>query len=257
MYSRLTNSVGSKSLSKNKTSCKLSSVRQCSSSDSFKTSGSTDCKLGCVLSCSNSCSYCTFCRASAKERIKSRSVIEKNKACQRYFLCKSMSFCPSCSQCPQCCHRTECRGKVTKVSAYLARDGCKSSGGIHSEGGLCSTFPNEAPSNKVKPDPERLCKPGKEPVPQRGIACSAEQVVSGKSGCQVIPCILQPVIPSSKTQQKMETNLGPQSTKSVSQSWYLQNGNTRNNPVTPAKGGMGNFVGFQRHLFPHSHQENT
>ena len=87
-------------------------------------------KVGCVLSCCQSCSYCTFTRASTKERIKSRSVIEQNKACQRCMLCKSMSFCPSCSQCPQCCHQTECRGKVTKVLAYLASNGCKSSGGV-------------------------------------------------------------------------------------------------------------------------------
>ena len=52
---------------------------------------------------------------STKERIKSQSVIEQNKACQMCMLCKSMCFCPSCSQCLQCCHRTECRGESYKV----------------------------------------------------------------------------------------------------------------------------------------------
>ena len=50
-----------------------------SSKDGFKTSdfkdnksiSYTDFKVGCVLSCCYSCSYCTFTRASAKERIKS------------------------------------------------------------------------------------------------------------------------------------------------------------------------------------------
>ena len=147
-----------------------------------------------------------------------------------------MCFLPSCSQCPQCCQRTECRGKVTNVLAYLAGDGCKSSGGFHSERWLCPSFQNETSSDKITPDSEQLCKSGKELVPQRGIAHSDKQVGSGKSGYQIIPCFLQPAISSPKAQQKMETNLGPHSIESVPQSRYLQDVNPRNNPTIFTKG---------------------
>ena len=135
LYSSYSSSVGAESCAKQNVFKDLK-AKQFTLSDSHKPFCFTDCnsssfkdfKIGCVLSCC--CSYCTFTPASTKERIKSSSVTEQNKACQRCMLCKSMSFCPSCSQCPQCCHRTECRGQVTKVLAYLASNECTSSGGV-------------------------------------------------------------------------------------------------------------------------------
>ena len=106
----------------------------------FKNIECSDSKIGCVLSCCQSCSYCSFTRASAKERCKPRSLFEHNKSCQRCMLCRSMPFCPLCSQCPQCCRRTACRGKASTVLAYLAGNGCKSSGGFCSEGRLFLPF---------------------------------------------------------------------------------------------------------------------
>ena len=91
---------------------------------------------GCILSCCQSCSFCAYHRASAKERFKSRSVVETNKACQKCYLCRSMSFCPKCSKCPQCCDRSSCRRPLTGVLASLARDGCKSSDGVQFKRGL-------------------------------------------------------------------------------------------------------------------------
>ena len=112
-----------------------SNLRKFNYTDSNKFTCVKDLKSpGCVLSCCKSCSYCSFTRASTRERSKSRSMSDQNKACQRCFLCKSMSFCPNCSQCPQCCRRTECRGKTSTVLAYLARNGCESSGGLSPEG---------------------------------------------------------------------------------------------------------------------------
>ena len=105
-----------------------------------------DSKVGCVLSCCKSCSYCSFTRTSTKERSKSRSLFEQNKACQRCFFCKSMLFCTNCSQCPQCCRRTECRGMTPKVLAYLAGNGCESSGSFCSKGRVYSAFQTETPS---------------------------------------------------------------------------------------------------------------
>ena len=92
---------------------------------------------------------------------------------------------------------------------------------------------------------------------KEGIAHSDRQVGSGKSGCQVFPCFLQPAFPGSETQQKMETNLGSQSVQSLPQSRYLQNGNPGNNPLVFAKRRMGNFAGLQRRVVPHSHQSKV
>ena len=100
----------------------------------------SDFKVGCILSCCFSCSFCSFKRASAKERSKSRSLSEQNKACQRCMLYKFMPFCPVCSQCPQCCLRTECRGKTAKVLASLTKHGCESSGSLYPQGWLHSPF---------------------------------------------------------------------------------------------------------------------
>ena len=79
-------SVGSKISEQNVS--KDSNFKQLSCSDSLKLScvknikprKLMDCKLGCVLSCCRYCSYCSFTQASTKERNKSRSLSEQNKA---------------------------------------------------------------------------------------------------------------------------------------------------------------------------------
>ena len=113
------------------------------------------------LSCCFSCSFCSFTRASAKERSKTRSLSEQNKACQMCMLCKSMPFCPVCSQCPQCCLRTECRGKIAK---FLAKHGFESSGSLYPQGGLHSSLQTKAPFDKVPLDSKRLLKSNQEHV---------------------------------------------------------------------------------------------
>ena len=52
----------------------------------------------------------------------------------------------------------------------------------------------------------------------------------------------------------METYFGHQPTKLVFVAGNFQDGNTRNNSAVPSKRGMGDFTGFQRRIFPHSHQ---
>ena len=134
-------------------------------------------EYGCVLSCGRSCSFCQYHRTSAKGRYKSRSIFERNKTCQRCFLCQSMPFCQSFSKCPPCCQRAGCRGQVTKFLAKVARVGCESEGSFHSEGGLCPTIQNEAPSQQVPSYQKWLCKPGKEPVSKRSFALIEKLVV--------------------------------------------------------------------------------
>ena len=196
-------------------------------------------------------------RASAKERIKSGSYSEQNKACQRCMLCKSMSFCPSCSQCPQCCHRTECRGKVTNVLASLARNGHKSSGDFCLEGGLHPSIQTETPIDKVPHSSEWLCKSSKEPVFKGSLTKSPEQVGSRKGDYQVVSGFLQPAFPCLQTKQKMETNLGPQSVELIPQYQYLQDGNSGDNLVILADRGMGDITGLQRRVFPHSNKSKV
>ena len=94
--------------------------------------------------CCNSCSFCNFSRAAAKERPKTRSLSEQNKACRRCFLCKSMSFCPICSKCPTCCHRNQCWGKASELLASLAKVGLKSQGSVSSEGRVFSSIQGKA-----------------------------------------------------------------------------------------------------------------
>ena len=138
----------------------------------------------------------------------------------------------------------------------MARSRCKPKGGLDFAKGIHATLQNQTPSDPFTSDQEWLCSPGKKQVPQRGFARSHKQVGSGKSGCPVIPGLLQPVVSSPKAQQKMETNLGPQQTESIFANGNFQDGNTGNYPVVPSKGGMGNIAGFQRRIFPHPHQSN-
>ena len=104
---------------------------------------------GCVLSCCQSCSFCSFTRASAKERSKPRQLSEQNKVCQKCILCRSMCFCPCCSQCPQCCLRTECRGQTSRFLASLASHGFKSPGSLYPQKGLHLTLQTKTGSNQV------------------------------------------------------------------------------------------------------------
>ena len=154
-----------------------------------------------------------------------------------------MSFCPSCSQCPQCCHRTECRGKVTRFLASLASTGCKSSGGVYPERGLHPSIQTETSIDKVPFGSQWLCQSGKEPVLERSLTQSNEQVGSRKGGCQVVSSILQQAFPCPQTKQKMETNLGSESVELVPQYQYIQDGNPGINPVILTDRGMGHIAG--------------
>ena len=207
-----------------------------------------------MLSCCKSCSYCSFTRASTKERSKSRSMSEQNKTCRRCFLCKSMSFCPNCSQCPQCCRRTECRGKVTKVLAYLTRNGCESSDGFCSERRVYPTVQTETPFDKVSFGSQWLRKSYQNPFSKRSSAQSHRKTGIGKNGGHVVSGFLQSTLSCPKTQQKMEANLGSKSIEPILEDQYFQDGNSGDNSVILTERGMGNFAGLQRCIFSHSNQ---
>ena len=211
----------------------------------------TKSKLGCKLSCCMSCSYCFFSRAPAKERSKSRSLLQQNKACQRCMLCRSLPFCPSCSQCPQCCSRTECRGQAPRVLASLANHGFKSSGSLYPQGGLRFAFQTKTRLNQIPSGSKWLCKPNQKHVSQGSSCKSHEKVGSGKGSCQVLPGLLQPSFPGPQTQRQVEADPRFESIEPFSQHRHLQDGNSRNNSVVLEGRGVGHVTGFQRRILPY------
>ena len=208
---------------------------------------------GCVLSCCQSCSFCSFTRASTKERSKPRQLSEQNKVCQKCFLCRSLCFCPCCAQCPQCCLRTQCRGQTSGVLASLASHGFKSPGSLYPKKGLHFAFQTKTSSNQVPSGSKWLCKPVQKHASQRGSCKPHAKVGSRKGGGQVVPGFLQPPVPGSQTKWQMETHLGPKSFESLSQHRNIQDGNSGNNPLILEGGGVGHFAGLQRRLLPHPH----
>ena len=71
------------------------------------------------------------------------------------------------------------------------------------------------------------------------IASSSRQVGSRKSGCLVIPGLLELVVPSPKTKQQMETHTGFKSAKPLSHTQHFQDGYPGDNQSIPTKRGMG------------------
>ena len=61
-------------------------------------------------------------------------------------------------------------------------------------------------------------------VARRGINCSDTKVGSRKSGCPLITSLLQPVVLSTETKSKVETDFGSKPIKSVSLPGNFQNG---------------------------------
>ena len=93
-------------------------------------------------------------------------------------------------------------------------------------------------------DSERVCRSGEKSVLERGITCSNRQVRSGKSGCSVTSSLLQLVDPGTKTQQQIETLIGPQLVKPVSKSRYFEDGNSGDHSVVLAKRRVGYVSGL-------------
>ena len=209
----------------------------------------------CILkNCCNSCSYCCRSRAAAKERPKSRSLSDRNKTCQKCFFCLSLSFCPSCTKCPQCCRKSSCGRQVTKVLGNVAQPGFKSSGSLHLEGRLQPPFQDEAPIDQVSSDSQRTRQSLQKQVFEGGVAVPDYKTVRRKSSGSGLSGLLQPAVHSSQTKQQMASNLGFEQTQSFPPLGNLQNGNSGDHPTIPSKRRMGHIAGFQRCLFPYSHQ---
>ena len=231
------------------------------SSDRFKTphisesrlshEASRSCKSGCVLSCCNSCSFCSYHRASAKERSKSRTSVEKNKACEQCFLCRSMSFCPKCSRCPHCCARWSCRRPSSKVLASLAKVRRKPSSSVHFKGGLQPALQIKTSSHQGSNHSEQLCQSGQKPFPQRGTDLSPKKVGSGASPGPVFSRLLQPAVFSTQTGKQVEAYFRSESVEQVPQNRHVQDGDSGNHPDLATERGVGDLARFQRRILSH------
>ena len=205
------------------------------------------------MSCCNSCSFCTYHRASTKERSKSRTSVEKNKACEQCFLCRSMSFCPKYSRCPHCCVRWSCRRPSSKVLASLAKVRRKPSSSVHFKGGLQPAFQFKTSSHQGSDHSEQLCQSSQKPFPQRGTDLSPRKVGSRTSPGPVFPSLLQPAVFSPQTGKQVEAYFRSESVEQVPQNRHIQDGNSGNHPDLSTERGVGNLAGFQRCILSHPH----
>ena len=173
--------------------CNLFSVRQCQSWSTRSDFDKSRLQAGCILSrCCQSCSYSNFTWAAAKERLKSRSVLEKNKACQRCILCKSMSFCLHCSKCPQGC-QTSVSGEGLKILASLAGLGCVSQSAVHLERRIFSALQRQTTTQQVSFDCKQGGKPAQKQVSNRSLDLIYTKTSCRKSGSQVFPSLFTTV----------------------------------------------------------------
>ena len=200
------------------------------------------------------CKSCTFCaRAFPKERNKSRGSSLSNiretqiKICETCFLCHSLVLCPTCNKCPTCCTNSACRGQTTTLLANLAGSRSRSESYPDSERGL-----HPPKTYKVSHSHKLLCQSSQGQQSVGGITSTYRQKRSGTGAKPKIRRVFQPTLPGTKTQQQMETHIGPKQTKCLSQGGEIQNGNTRNHQSFSPPGGMGHLHRFQGHLLPHT-----
>ena len=209
---------------------------------------SKDCKFAC-------CSSCSFCkRAVAKEKRKTLSCQSRNKICEQCFVCKSMSPCPKCLKCPMCCQRSTCRRPSATVLAGLALPGFKSEGSLHPQRRVPTPLQGKTTPRKIPCNSQWFISSIKKQKSERGLTISRSKTGYRKSVSSIISGLLQPVVPGSKTQQKMEAHSRPKSTEPVPCSGNVQDGNSGDHQTLPTTGGVGHFAGFQRRLFSHSHK---
>ena len=144
--------------------------------------------------------------------------------------------------------------QVAQVLGNVAQPGFKSSGSLHLEGRLQPPFQDEAPIDQVSSDNQRIRQPSQKQVFEGGIAVPDYKTGRRKSSGSGFSGLLQPAVHSSQTKQQMASNLGFEQTQSFPPLGNLQNGNSGDHPAIPSKRRMGHIAGFQRCLFPHSHQ---
>ena len=154
----------------------------------------------------------------------------------------------SCNRCQKCCLKSVCRGQTSKLWANLAGSGCRSKSGSNPERGLHPPLLDLAKTHKVSHSHKLLCQSPQEPLPAGGITSAYRQKCSGNSTKPNISGIFQPTIFSPKAQQQVETYIRSEQTES----FQLQNGDTRNRQDIPPTRGVGHLNRFQGRLLPYT-----
>ena len=203
-------------------------------------------KQDCKLTCCRSCTLCN--RAVRKQRHKSLSGSKGNKVCETCLLCKSLSMCSNCSKCPSCCRKSTCGGPSAKVLAGLALPGCKPKSSFNSSGRVQPTLQGETSSDKVTGHYQWIRKSGQKQT-HKGLLTITHSETGGRKGDNsILPGLLQPLVSCTKTQQEMEAHPRFKPTELLPSNFIFQDGDTRDHPTLPSKGGVGDISGFQRRL---------
>ena len=161
-----------------------------------------------------------------KKKRKTLSFSSKNKICEQCFVCKSMSFCPKCDKCPVCCQRSTCERPSATVLAGLALPGFKSKDSLHPQGRVSAPLQGETTPSKISCNSQWFMKSVTKQKSERGIAVSRSKTGYRKGVRSVVSGFLQPVVPGSKTQQKMEAHSRSKPTEPVPYSGNVQDGNS-------------------------------
>ena len=173
---------------------------------------------------------------------------KKNKICQACLLCRSLPLCPTCQQCPACCRKSSCGRTSATFLAGLALPGCESKGGIHTERRLLTALQDKTTPVKVTSHCQPLLRSSQKQTSE-GILTGLDPKTSRRTCVHpFLPCVLQPVISGSKTQQQVEAHSRPQSTEFVPSVSLLQNGNPREHQTLPSERGVLDFSDAYFHV---------
>ena len=100
-----------------------------------------------------------------------------------------------------------------------------------------------------------LCTSSQGQLPDRGITCTYAEECSRIGQNSEIFKFLQCTFHGSKTQQLVDTYLGPQYSEQISEDREIQNGNTRNYKDLPSSRGVGDTHRLHGHLLPRSNTQ--
>ena len=165
-----------------------------------------------------------------------------------------MSLCPKCKKCPVCCQRSTCGRPSATVLAGLALPGLKSEGSLHPQGRVPTPLQEETTPSKISCNSQWFIKSIRKQKSERGIAVSRSKTGYRKGVSSIISGLLQPVVPGSKTQQKVEAHSRSKPNEPLPCSGNVQDGNSGDHQTLSTAGGVGHFARFQRRLFSHPHK---
>ena len=155
--------------------------------------------------------------------------------------------------CPKCCLKSSCRSQAPTLLETLVKPRSDPQCCTNIERGLYPSFPKPTQTLEVSHRRKLLCQSSQEQLPVRGITSAYGQKCSGNSPKPDISRFFQPHILGPKTQQQVETYLGPEQIKSLPQGGKLQNGDTGNHQDIPPTRRVGNVHRLQGRLLPHTH----